>query len=122
MLKYRNVVSGLLLSIFTCGIYMIYWLYKITEDLKYELDNDNNPTLDIILMFVTCGLYSYYVFYRNARQVYLVEEKHGVYSTDNSILHLILAIFGLGLVALILQQEALNNIVNNNEDFIDPLS
>ena len=64
MLTKRNVVSSLVLSFVTCGIYYLYWLYKFDEDLKLELENDNNPLLDVILIFVTCGLYSVYLYYR----------------------------------------------------------
>ena len=114
MLTKRNVVSSLVLSFVTCGIYYLYWLYKFDEDLKLELENDNNPLLDVILIFVTCGLYSVYLYYRNAQQVSKIYDKYGASIQDNSVICLILALFGLGFVALMIQQDSINNLIDSS--------
>ena len=55
----RSILTVILLSIFTCGIYLIYWMYVTTEEL-----NANDPTepltnyiVAIILSIVTCFIY-----------------------------------------------------------------
>ena len=69
MLTKRSAVGYFLLAIVTCGLSFIYWAYSLDVELKNTLDNDNNPTLDMILVFVTCGLYLYYLLYRHAQQI-----------------------------------------------------
>ena len=52
----------------TCGIYGLYWLYTLTEDVN-KLTGDPNATsggIVILLSLVTCGIYSWYWLYKQA--------------------------------------------------------
>ena len=76
MVKNRNIVLQIVLSIVTCGIYGIYWYYKMGKTLKAAGD------------------------------------KNGVAIEDNSVLYLILGIFGLGIVGYCLMQSDLNKMAD----------
>lgn len=65
----RDLVVVALLTIFTCGLYALYWQYKTTDELKAVTGKDLNPGLEVLLSFVTCGIFSIYAHYRNAQLV-----------------------------------------------------
>ena len=114
MLTKRSAVGYFLLAIVTCGLSFIYWAYSLDVELKNTLDNDNNPTLDMILVFVTCGLYLYYLLYRHAQQISLIQEMNGFRVKDDSVVILLLAIIGLGVVS----QYLISNRFNNSVSFL----
>ena len=48
-----------------CGIYGLYWIYKLTEDVN-TLKGDPNATsggIVILLGIITCGIYMWYWLY-----------------------------------------------------------
>ncbi|MDE7095290.1 MAG: DUF4234 domain-containing protein, partial [Anaeroplasmataceae bacterium] len=59
----REVVAVVLLGLFTCGIYALYWFYTTSQALNEEVD-DNEPLMNyilaILLGMVTCGIYLLY--------------------------------------------------------------
>ena len=66
-IKPREPGLILVFSVISCGIYLIYWYYKIYEEL--ELLNGSTPTghsfiLDFFLNIVTCGIYGIWVDYK----------------------------------------------------------
>ena len=64
----RSLLKWLLLGIVTCGIYDLYFIYKLAQDVNKicEGDGDNTPGLlsFILLTLVTCGIYGYYWYYK----------------------------------------------------------
>ncbi len=64
----RNVVTVVLLSIITCGIYAYYNLYAIARDVNIACadDDENTPGLAVYLLLslVTCGFYYLYWLYK----------------------------------------------------------
>lgn len=58
-IEQRNIALCIILSIITCGIYGLYWIYKLTEDVN-TLKGDPNATsggIVILLGIITCGIY-----------------------------------------------------------------
>ena len=122
MLVKRNISISLILCFVTFGIYYIYWLYKIDQELSEELGNDNMPVYDILLIIFTLGLYGYYLYYRNGKQINLLENKYGLQINDNLILYVVLCIFQLDIIVLMMQQQQINTIIDFNNQYYDPLS
>ncbi len=64
----RNFLTIVLLSIVTCGIYELYYLYEIARDTNQMCQGDGEETaglgMYILLSIVTCGIYAYYWFYK----------------------------------------------------------
>lgn len=60
--KNRNMLVQLLLIVVTFGIYIFYWFYQTSTELKFVAkDADAAPTLWTVLLFVPFGnIYSFY--------------------------------------------------------------
>ncbi len=116
MVEKRNIGVYLILSIITCGIFAIYWFIVITDDVK-KLSEDDDMTsggVAFLLTLITCGIYSIYWAYKMGKNIAIAEEKKGATVTDNSILYLILAIFGFGVIDYCLIQNDLNTLAEKS--------
>lgn len=63
-IKKRNMIAQVFLTIFTLGIYCIYWFYQVSVELKGITKDENaNPTLWTVLLFIPfASIYSIYKF------------------------------------------------------------
>ena len=109
MIQKREIVTAILLSLVTCGIYGIYWFVVMTDDAN-KVNNENGTTGGMALLFtlLTCGLYSIYWNYKMGQRLYEAGQKQGKNINDNSILYLVLSLLGLGIVNYCLIQSDLN--------------
>lgn len=105
-IKERNIVTCILLSLITCGIYGIYWVIMLAKESVSVKDPADSGILEIVLMLFLPFL-----------GIFLCEKKFaegcaekGIAHSDNSILYLILGLVGLGIVGLCMMQNDLNNI------------
>ena len=105
MLKKRDLVTTIILSFVTCGIYGIIWFIGLTDDAA-KLNNDPEFTGGKAFLFslLTCGIYSIYWNYKMGKTLYEAKQKRNIASTDQSVLYLILCLFGLGIVNYCLMQ------------------
>jgi hypothetical protein len=110
----RSVGLSLVLTLITCGIYGIYWFIVLTNDVG-RLSGDTSFTggKHFLLILVTCGIWSFVWSYQLGKNIAEAQERHGVRVTDNSILYLILNIFGLGIVNYALAQSEVNKLVQS---------
>ena len=62
MIKKRGLVSLILLSIITFGIYGLYWIYKLAKDVNKICEGDGKKTSGLfkylVFSFITLGIYS----------------------------------------------------------------
>ena len=115
--KIKSIPMLVILSIVTCGIYYLYWLYKTTDSIKNFIDNQEiNPTLELILCLVI-PFYQLYWFYKYSRIIYKdMTLKVGMDNTeDSSVLLLVLSFLGLGIVSAAILQDKLNSIWSKEE-------
>lgn len=112
MVQKRNIGLGILYSILTCGIYSMYWLVKITDEAN-ALSGEEKVSggMALLLTLVTCGIYGYFWSYQIGGTMYKAQLKAGRNGTDNSVLYLILSIFGLGLVTYAIVQSDINDLL-----------
>lgn len=106
----RNLAVCVILSIVTCGIYSIYWLVKLNDEINY-ISGEPKPTSGIVvwlLGIVTCGIYYLYWYYRMGEKCDRIK---GASGGSSNILYLVLGIFGLGIVNYCLMQDTVNNAV-----------
>ena len=106
----RNIVVYLLLTLITCGIFGIYWMVVILKDIATTSGEDINPWMVILLSIITCGIYGIYFSYQMGKYMVKAGENYNVKIEDNSILYLILTIFGFGIVTYCLVQNDSNTI------------
>ncbi len=105
-IKQRNLVTCILLSIVTCGIYGIYWTIVLAKDAVSVKDPADSGLVEILLMLFLPFL-----------GIFLAEKKFaegcadkGIGHSDNSILYLILGLIGLGIVGMCMLQNDLNKL------------
>ena len=117
VIERRSVGTAIVLTIITCGIYALYWDYKLWDSLYRANKMPSTAGTDVVLSLITCGIYYIYMHYKAGK---LEASAHTLYvlpPKDDSILYLILTIFGLGIVSVAILQSNINNnlvdVVNN---------
>lgn len=105
----REIVISIILSIVTCGIYGLYWFICLTNDAN-KVSGENTPSggMAIVLTLITCGIYSIYWNYKMGQKLYNAGKMHNKEINDNSVVYLLLSIFGLSIVSYCLIQNDLN--------------
>lgn len=103
-IKKRNIVSCILLSVITCGIYLIYWLIVMAKDAVSVKDPTDSGILEIVLMLFLPFLGFYFAEKKMAEGC----AEKGIEHADRSVLYLILGLVGLGIVNCCLMQSDLN--------------
>ena len=108
-IKSRNIVTAIILSIVTCGIYGIYWSICLTKEAVSVKDENDSAILEIVLMLFLPFL-----------GTYLVEKKlaegctaKGIAHNDKSVVYLVLGLVGLGIVSVCMIQNDLNKIASS---------
>ena len=117
MVKRREIAVAIILSIVTCGIYGIYWFIVLTDDVKAASEDNNFQSggIAFLLTLVTCGIYGIYWAYKMGELMKVAQSKRNLPVKDNSVLYLILALLGLGLIDYIMIQSDLNAIADLNK-------
>ena len=107
-IKQRNLVTCILLTLVTCGIYSIYWVIMLAKEAVSVKDPADNAVLEIVLMLFLPFL-----------GIFLTEKKfaegcaaRGIAHSDNSVIYLVLGIFGLGIVGICMLQNDVNKFAN----------
>ena len=113
MVEKRSVATAIILSIVTCGIYGIIWFVKLTDEINYisNQQNDTSGVMALVLTLITCGIYGYVWYYKMGEKLDEAYVGRGFPSQSRAFLYLILGIFGLGIVSYALMQDSLNKIV-----------
>ena len=109
-MKKRDLVVSIILSIVTCGIYAFFWIAQMTNDANKLSGRENEASggLVVLLGIITCGIYFWYWNYQMGKKVYEIQLKNNMPATDNSLLFLLLAVFGFSIVNWALIQNELN--------------
>ena len=104
----RDIVTYILLSLVTCGIYSYYYVYEMARDANTMCVNDGEETPGlaafILLSIVTCGIYSYYWIYKLGNRIQQNGPRYGVTIADSGsdvLLWLVLGVFTCGICAYV---------------------
>ena len=105
----RGIALAIVLSIITCGIYGIYWLYKLNDEVSTLAGVEGYTSGGKVIVFtiITCGIYGIYWNYKMGERVDMIKGEKG----STGILYLVLSLFGLSIVNYALMQDAVNNKV-----------
>lgn len=96
----RELIPIVLLSIFTFGIYLFYWVYKTRQELNKMGGDVPHPIL-VLIPFL-----NFYFWYKYA-QAYSAIVKHNSKDTD-VLLYFVIGAF-LPIIAVIVFQDGYNN-------------
>ena len=102
----RNIGLDIVLSLVTCGLFYIYWQYRQILALN-EMTHPGryNFVKWIAFTILSCGIYHIYHEYRKSLDIC---KTTGESDSNDAIIHLLLALFGLSIVADALQQAEIN--------------
>lgn len=100
----RGLVAVALLSIFTLGIYAIYWMVVFQIELKKETGDGFDGLGHFLMLIFTFGIYAIYWNYASGKRL---AQQGG---EDNSVLYLVLTLFGFSFVGMLLMQNQANNL------------
>ena len=112
MIERRNIAVCIVLTLVTCGIYGIYWIVCLTNDVN-TVSGDVNGTsggMVVLLTIATCGIYGIYWAYKQGEKLDFTKNNRGIPSSNSGVLYLILQIFGFGIIAYALMQNELNKL------------
>ena len=109
MTHQRSIPLCIVFSIITCGIYMLYWMVVLNDEV-IEVTGEPGPSGGSVLLFsiITCGIYSLFWAYKTGERLDNARARNGVPSGSFPILFLALNFFGLGIITLALAQNELN--------------
>lgn len=118
VVKEKSIGLCVVLSLVTCGIYSIYWLYTIAHDLNDLCESQNQekgaePGLVVILSIVTCGIYLLYYLWKAGKMVSSLTRSNGHHPSDDSIVLMVLSILQLSLVSYCILQSHINGFAKD---------
>ncbi len=114
----RNIAVSIILTIVTCGIYGIVWFVMLNDEIRNASKDYGMPSggVAFLLTIVTCGIYGIYWAYKMGKAITIAKQEAGLPANDNSVLYLILQIFGFAIVNYALMQDEMNNIAQKKWD------
>lgn len=118
VVKEKSIGLCVVLSLVTCGIYSIYWLYTIAHDLNDLCESQNQekgaePGLVVVLSIVTCGIYLLYYLWKAGKMVSSLTRINGHHPSDDSIVLMVLSILQLSLVSYCILQSHINGFAKD---------
>ncbi|MBF0780735.1 MULTISPECIES: DUF4234 domain-containing protein [unclassified Granulicatella] len=102
VVKMRSIVTCILLSIVTCGIYALMWMAKLHNDVARINGEVENGGTVVALSLLTCGIYGVYWAYTMGERIQRFSGK------NDGLLYAILTLFGLNILTLCMVQNELN--------------
>ena len=111
MFTKRSIGMFILLSIVTCGIYLLIWYWHTMAEL-YRAGGKSIGNLEPTIQFILLFFYVGGVFFAiNADDnLNAVREQRGLPRQDNKVLYLVLEVLGLGLITCALVQSEMNRL------------
>ena len=105
----KSVAACVVLSIVTCGIYAWFWMWGMVKKIRMVTGQTDDCVGEYLLLMLV-PYYNVYWVYTRAKKLYENAGFRGIQISDNSVLFLILNIFGLSIVSFAMMQDQLNSL------------
>lgn len=116
MIEKRGVLTAILFTIITCGIYGVFWMANLSNDISTYLGERRRGWKEVLFTFITCGLYSIYWNYSKGKKIADAQEKAGVRVRDNSLIYLIASFFAVtAAIPMWVMQDDMNTIIEKTQ-------
>lgn len=109
---YCDMAKHVLLLLFTCGIWNLIWIYKITDYLNSTPNEERRDPTNKLLLCIFVPFYNIYWVYQSARRIDILAKSKGI-DSDIETLSLIMALF-VPIVAPIIMQSKINQICTSD--------
>ena len=108
-IKNRSIAVCIILTIVTCGIYGIVWMIQVVNDLNVACGEPQDTSGGVVwlLSIVTCNIYLWVWLYKAGKKV---DRMTNAMNSSNSLIYLLLGIFGFSIVSFALIQNELNKV------------
>lgn len=105
----RSIPLCVILSIVTCGIYAIYWMIKLNDEINQLSGEPNATSGGMVFLFslITCGIYGFYWVYKMGERCDRINRTSG----NSNILYLVISLVGFSIIAYCLMQDTINKTV-----------
>lgn len=102
----REIGLYILFTLITFGIYGIYWMIVLNDDVNEIVGDRNAATGGVVFLFslVTCGIYGVYWIYCMGEKLDRFNDRDG----ESGLLYVLLSIFCLSIVAYCIMQDQVN--------------
>ncbi len=112
--KVRSIAFCILLTFFTCGLYLLIWMSNLTDESNF-LSREPKPTSGtaaVLLSIVTCGLYLFYWAYKQGERIDRARMIKNLAPIKMGILYLVLILVpSVGiLISFCLMQNEINKL------------
>ncbi len=95
----RSLLTYILLTIVTCGIYGFIFIYTMAQDVNQMCDGDGESTsgllVFILLSYVTCGFYAFYWYYKLGNRLEANAGRYGLHFDENGTTILLWCVVGM---------------------------
>ena len=109
-IKERSLVTCIILSVVTCGVYALYWAYCVAKEALSVKDPEGKFTLEIVLSILVPFIGLFLTEKKFAEGC----EAQGIPHKDNSIMYLVLGLLCGSIIPLALMQKDLNELAAAN--------
>ncbi len=107
----RDIALYIFFSIITCGIFCLYWIAVINDDINMATSRDDTSGGMVVLFsIITCGIYQLYWFYKMGDRIDGIKMARGVNSNYTGLVYLLLGLFGFGIISVALMQHEINKL------------
>lgn len=114
----RGILKYILLTLITCGIYGLWFIYDLAKDVNIMCEGDGKKTAGLLKMFlltlVTCGIYGIYWWISIADRMYLNGSRYNVPVPNKGSSVLLWMLLGLFCFAPLLYVAMYQVIENAN--------
>ncbi len=106
-----NILTYIILTIITCGIYGLVWQYRQFRIINAWLGREEyNFWKWFFLSIITCSIYNIYIEYKFAQSIVQIQRDNDYPVSDSlPIVALLLTIFGLSIVIYAIEQSEINS-------------
>ena len=109
VIKERNPILWAILSYCCCFFPSFIWGWKVAKESAYLNNSEDNGFIEAILSIICppAGIFL------ASKKLTTGLNAHGIAAEDNSLIYLILSLFGLSPIALFLMQKELNKVATS---------
>lgn len=110
MVRPRSIPLCIVLSLITCGIYLLYWFVCVTDEVnEVTQEYDTSGIVSLLLTIITCGIYGLYWGYKMGDKLDRSRMRNHISTSAFPIIFLVLNLFGLTIVSCAIIQSELNH-------------
>lgn len=105
---YCSMAKHILLCLFTCGIWPLIWIYRITTYLNKAPNSEYYDPTSKLLLCMFIPFYQIFWFYKHGQRIDSISQSKNI-NSNMATLCLVLAIF-IPFVAVIIMQDKVNQL------------